>query len=80
MENIKIYPNPATNKLTLDLKQIKDLHNTVISIYDIQGQLILQQAINEKQTELNISNFAKGLYIVKLNNDRLRLVSKFVKE
>ncbi|MCX6230453.1 MAG: T9SS type A sorting domain-containing protein [Bacteroidetes bacterium] len=79
-EKIKIYPNPATYKLTLDLQQLKDLHNTIIYIYDIQGQLILQQTINDKETELNISSFAKGVYVIKVNNDKQRIVSKFVKE
>jgi hypothetical protein len=78
-ESIKIYPNPATNKITLDLSQLKDLHN-IISIYDIQGQLILQELINEKQTDINISNFAKGLYVIKIHNEKQRIVSKFVKE
>jgi hypothetical protein len=56
------------------------LQNTTISIYDIQGKLLLQQAISQHQTELNISQLAKGIYIVKVNNDKNSMVSKFVKE
>jgi len=79
-DKIKIYPNPATDKLIIDLQQLKNLQNTTLSIYDIQGKLLLQQEINQQQTELNISSFAKGFYVVKVRNDLDRMVSKFVKE
>jgi len=78
--NIQIFPNPATNSLTLNLAQLKDIQNSTVSIYDIQGKLLLQQKIMQQQTELNISQFAKGIYIVKVNNDKETVQSKFVKE
>jgi hypothetical protein len=77
---IHIYPNPASNKLTINLSQLKNLQNTSVSIYDIQGKLLLQQSITQPQTELTITQFAKGVYIVKVNNDKDTLISKFVKE
>ncbi|MFZ4740970.1 MAG: T9SS type A sorting domain-containing protein [Bacteroidales bacterium] len=77
-KQINIYPNPATSNLTINLQQLTKLQNTTVSIYDIQGKLLLQQSITQQQTELNISSFAKGIYIVKLNNNNMQ--SKFVKE
>ena len=79
-QNFIIYPNPTTNILTIDLQSINDFQNSMISIYDIQGQLKLQLIIEQPQTAINISGFAKGIYIVKVNNDKNTLVSKFVKE
>ncbi len=79
-DKIKIYPNPVTDKLIIDLQQLKNLQNTTLSIYDIQGKLILQQLINQLQTELNIRHFAKGVYVVKVNNLKNNMVRKFVKE
>jgi len=78
--NISLFPNPATNTLTLNLGQLKDIQNTTVNIYDIQGKLLLQQNIMQQQTELNISSFAKGIYIVKVTNDKETMQSKFVKE
>ena len=81
-KNLKITlsPNPATNSLTLNLTQLKNLQNTTVSIYDIQGQQLLQQNILQPQTELDISGFAKGIYIIKLINEKETLQSKFIKE
>jgi hypothetical protein len=79
-KNLKVYPNPATNSLTLNLSQMQQQQNASLSIYDIQGKQLLQQNISEAQTQINISNFAKGIYIVKLQTDKETLQSKFVKE
>ncbi|MCX6231504.1 MAG: T9SS type A sorting domain-containing protein [Bacteroidetes bacterium] len=75
-----IYPNPATDKLCIDLHQLKNLQNTSIFIYDMQGQLLLQQTITDTKSEISISSFAKGVYMIKLSNDMKSMVSKFVKE
>ena len=77
---ISIYPNPAKNKLTIDFQNINALQNTFISIYDIQGQLLLQQAIIQQKTEVNINNLAKGIYVLKINNNNNTTITKFVKE
>ena len=77
---LSLYPNPATNTLTLTLSQLQQLQNATVSIYDIQGEQLLHQNITEMQTQINISSFAKGIYIVKLQTDKETLQSKFVKE
>jgi hypothetical protein len=74
-----IYPNPASNKLSIYMQQ-NNLQYTTVSIYNIQGQLLMQQQIRQQQTELNISQFAKGIYIVKVQNEKETMVRKFVKE
>ncbi len=79
-QNFTISPNPASGKITIDLQGNKNFHNTIISIYDIMGQLILQQSLKVQKTELNIASYAKGVYIVKVNNDKYSMESKFVKE
>ena len=78
--NFSIYPNPATNTLTLNLSQLQGLQNATVSIYDIQGKQLLQKSITEAQTQIDISSFAKGIYILKLQTDKECLQSKFVKE
>ena len=75
-----VYPNPATDNLIIELSATNTLHNLSISIYDIQGQLILQQQLNKVKTELNISGLAKGVYVVKVYNESNTSISKFVKE
>jgi aminopeptidase N len=75
-----VFPNPANDRITISLKPGNILKNTFISMYNIEGQLILQQQIRACKTEFNISGFAKGVYVIKLNCDEKSDVSSFVKE
>ncbi len=76
---ILVSPNPATSTLNLNLSQ-QGIQNATVSFYDIQGKQLLQQNITEAQTQIDISSFSKGIYIVKLQTDKETLQSKFVKE
>jgi hypothetical protein len=78
--NIKVYPNPVSDKLKIDIQNVNSLKSTIISVYDTQGKLLLQQTITKQQTELNISDFAKGIYILKVSDTNNTTISKFVKE
>jgi len=77
---IFIYPNPSSDKLIIDLQEFINLQNANLSIYNIQGELFLQQIITDVKTELNINKFAKGIYVIKANNDNTIMISRFVKE
>jgi hypothetical protein len=56
------------------------LQNTRVSVCDMQGKVLLHENIQQLITEINISNFAKGIYIIKVNNENESMVNKFVKE
>lgn len=64
-KEIQIYPNPATNTITLQSNDIK-LEN--ITIVDVIGNVILQQYINDYKTSIDVSHLANGSYFVLLNN------------
>ena len=74
-EKIKVFPNPATTEL-----QITNYESAIkeIYIYNTLGQCLFsqQQTTNNQQLTLDISNFAKGIYFVKINNQ----VVKFAKD
>jgi hypothetical protein len=68
-----VYPNPVKDVLHLNSdKQIEE-----ISIYNIQGQLVL----NAKNTnEVNTSSLPIGQYVVKATSEGLHHTNKFVKQ
>jgi len=73
-----MYPNPASDILNIKLNNIT---NADLSIYDIQGKLVLKQSVSEEQNlELNVSELQSGLYFVKLNTNNKELVKKLVIE
>ena len=57
-----IYPNPATNFINVSADETIEQ----ISIFNIKGSLIFSKSYQQKRTSVNVSDFAKGFYIVKV--------------
>lgn len=74
-ENITIYPNPTT-----DILNISGNINAEYTIFNIQGELIMNGTINNSTSTLDVSSFAKGLYIIKIVKGNKEFVKKFVVE
>jgi aminopeptidase N len=75
-----VFPNPAKEKITLTLKQGNKIKNAKISVFNVQGQLVMQQQITEEKTEIDISRLAKGNYYIQLTAGDQKEVTKFVKD
>jgi hypothetical protein len=59
-KTILIYPNPADEKLFIQLPQLAS--STSIKIYDLAGRLISSQSITAQQIKINTKEFPDGLY------------------
>ncbi len=67
--SITLYPNPAK-----DVVFIKGAKN-IISIYDINSQLVLTKQIDDNSC-INISSLANGVYLVKAENKIFKLIKE----
>ena len=77
--NISIYPNPADDHIIIE-NATSNIIDGIISIYNIQGQLILQKPILNVMTNIDISMLTKSVYIVKISSEGGIVVRKFVKD
>ncbi len=66
--DLMVYPNPASVKMNIKINGHKNIR--LISIYDINGKLVLQKDIASatNHIELDVQQLAKGIYSVKVNN------------
>ena len=70
-----IYPNPATTQLTIDLKEEG---RADVTIYNVLGQAIQQESLNNLQTTIDIANLPAGVYMVKvMQNNKAHTVKLF---
>lgn len=73
---LKIFPNPAHERVNIDSKFIGDL-----SIYDSKGVIIYEtHSIKNEVTNIDVSHFAKGIYQVVINSEFLRSKGRFIVE
>ncbi len=56
------YPNPTTGNVAIKSKDAI----TEVAVYNVQGQLLFNQKMNDLSTNVDISQFAKGTYFFKL--------------
>lgn len=60
--SINVYPSPTTNLLNITSSE----KISTIELISITGQILLLETINSKEHELQLQNFAEGIYFVKV--------------
>lgn len=75
---LKFYPNPVKNKLYLEMKSGVGK----LEIYDVSGKCMMSFVTGtvESPQEVDVSQLAPGVYLVKLSQQNETLHYKFVKE
>jgi hypothetical protein len=76
LENIQIYPNPFRENLQIELKDVKE---TRISIYSIQGKLVHQATIHSGINNINLQELPAGSYQLQIENNTDFSVQTIVK-
>lgn len=68
--NIIISPNPNDGKFTIEFAN-SNKKNVAINISDLNGKIIIETFSTEEKYEFNVKNFHKGIYIIKVNGDKI---------
>lgn len=71
-----IYPNPTTGNVTVE----SDAINADITVFDAFGKLMMTSKVATERTELNFSEFAPGVYMVRIANTTAITTIKVVKK
>lgn len=77
--SLNIYPNPASENITLEFTTENEVSGTVI-VRDIIGRVCKQVDINSKTNVISVSDLPQGVYILTFMDENMRKLSKkFVK-
>ena len=70
----QVFPNPTNGQLTI---QLNDPHsNVAFLIYDVQGNLVLEERSAAAITDLDISSFANGVYYLNIGTQVVKVVKQ----
>ncbi len=76
-EKISLYPNPASNVLTIDLSELS-ADEVDVFLYDAAGSPVFtRRAYDQKTLKLDVSTYTSGMYIVQVY-DGLQVIRKKV--
>lgn len=79
VQNISVYPNPVTTTVTIEIPKVAG-GEALIDITNIQGQLIKTFTPTGNKTNIDVSAFPSGVYIVEVKTEKGVVVRKFIKE
>jgi len=75
-EELKIYPIPAKNFITIELSSEI---STDLNLFDVSGKIVLSKTISES-IALDIKDLPQGIYFLKVNTDKQSGTYKIIKE
>ena len=58
---VKIYPNPAKDRIKVEAEHIKTL-----TIVNMTGQVVMSQETNSDEMTLDLSDFETGMYMLQI--------------
>lgn len=79
LNNIALYPNPANHILNIDF-QGEYTKNNKILIANTKGQIIFASEQTSDIMTINVSDWTKGVYFIKITNNNNSVIRKFVIE
>jgi hypothetical protein len=81
--DFKVYPNPATNELTIDNGVLNLIQETIdnVVIFDIYGRAISSYHLisSSSNYHINIAHLSSGVYFIKIIHSKGFSVEKFIK-
>lgn len=77
---IEIYPNPTKSNIVLASTNSSFSANDKFKVYNSIGKQIYASSINAKETNIDISNYSKGLYFLTSSIKGQIKTFKFIKE
>ena len=75
--NMKVYPNPASDYITISLENILG-DDIQLSIIDVQGKIVTSGVINTNKHTINTTNLLNGTYMLRLSSNEASFLKKIV--
>jgi len=73
--NISLFPNPSNGIITLQVGNTNDFNYTIV---DVVGNLVKTSHVNGNITTIDLTNNARGIYFVNINNGVSNITKKVI--
>ncbi len=75
-----VYPNPTTSVIRLMIEAENLEHQSIVEVYTLNGRQLQQKHIKNPLTEIDLSSYPKGIYILRLHIGEKQREWKVIKE
>lgn len=77
---VSLFPNPANNKLNLQIQVKKKIQNLQLKVYNSLGKMVSSQSFPVEssmfETAIDVSNFIPGLYLFTLEPENGQVITR----
>ncbi len=79
VSSVKMYPNPTTDNLTIDLSALNNTSINTVDILDLSGRRIETLSVNAPLINLSVADYKAGVYLISVKNNNAVINAKFIK-
>ena len=79
VRSFSLYPNPTNGQIVISMDE--NVKATEATVYNMMGQTVISQQIDDRQFEMNLNDLQSGIYFVAVRNgNKVVGIQKIVKE
>lgn len=67
---VNVYPNPAQDKINIELPKDSTATESKIELLDINGKILYSVASPSLQIQIDVSQYAVGTYVLKITREK----------
>ena len=75
--DFNIYPNPTSGLVSIKSRL---LNNANVSVYDLNGRVLLTKNISGTSSEINVSELSSGIYLLKFKVGNNTFIKRIIKQ
>lgn len=72
-QGVSIYPNPATDRIYVDVNS-----NAIVEVFSILGEQVIRTQISDKNTAISLQDLNSGVYMVKITHKGKATAKKLI--
>jgi len=72
-----VYPNPTDGLFSLEF-ETEGVYN--LTLTDMSGKILFHETVTGQSVQIDISNYAAGVYLLIINNGKGQTTKRIVKE
>ena len=76
LSNLKYYPNPVTDQLTISYTEVI----TNVEVFDLNGRMVLKRDFNNETVQIDFSTLSSGTYMLNIKSKENSQFIKIVKK
>ena len=78
--SVDVYPNPTSDYIHIIVKGIVEHGNYSLTLCTSQGTMIFSKSVTDEMTDINLTDYPNGVYLLAVGTESNKTICKVVKQ